>query len=158
MTARRIVLGITGAASALLIGSAALSAVGWLGRTTETTAFDLDATGVLTVEIRTSVGGVRITGTDAERIVGVRRATFSLDRPRITEERVGDTLVLRSDCHTFALGPCDTDYELSVPRRVEVRVTSDFGTIDVRDVDGDVSAATDAGGVRLAGLRGRVRA
>lgn len=115
ITARRIVLGITGAASALLIGSAALSAVGWLGRTTETTVFDLDATGVLTVEIRTSVGGV-LTGTDAERIVGVRRATFSLDRPRITEERVGDTLVLRSDCHTFALGLCDTDYELSVPR------------------------------------------
>jgi DUF4097 and DUF4098 domain-containing protein YvlB len=158
MNGRRIALSFAGAVSALLIGGTAFSAVSWLGRTTEAATIDIDASSIRAVEVRTTAGGVRITGDGAERITGERRATFSLSRPAVTEEVVGEVLVLHATCRGVVLGPCDVDYRLTVPRTVAVRVVIGAGSIDVRDVDGRVDATTEAGGIRLVGVGGPARA
>ncbi len=98
-----------------------------------------------------------------------RRLTWSFSRPGIQENVTGDTLRVRTGCSGW-FGSCEASYTVHVPDGTSVRAhtgsgnvvargaaavtaSSGSGNVDVTDVAGDVTAATDSGDIGVAGVR-----
>jgi hypothetical protein len=122
----------------------------------ETASF---AAGDLTaLDVRNSAGPVRIVGTDTDEVTVVAEVHDGLRATGFSQEVVGSTLELRGSCPNFGSDWCRVDYEITIPRSLDVLVHADDGTIDVRDVDGTVDVDGDNGSIELSGLAGIVLA
>jgi hypothetical protein len=112
------------------------------------------AAGIGAVDVAGSSGSIRVTGADIDTIVV--RAEIS-DGLRATGESqvVRDgTLLLRSTCPNFGSDFCRVDYEIRVPRGVELRLDGDNGSIHVTGTSGPITADADNGSIRLTGVSG----
>jgi hypothetical protein len=101
---------------------------------------------VRSIDVR-GTGKVVITGADTDHVeltTKVRRGLRATDH---SVDVVGDTLVLRSDCPGFLTNYCSTDWTVTAPHDVSVRVRTDDGRVTVSDVTGAVDLASDHGSV-----------
>lgn len=132
------------------------------------------AAGINRLEIDSANGRVEIVASDRDT-VDVRAEISDGLRPTGESRRlVGDTVRLRATCPNFGSNFCWVNYEVSVPRDVEVVVdthngsvtvsgseaaltlNSDNGSVRVDDVSGPLELSSDNGHVEGTGLRSTV--
>jgi hypothetical protein len=142
----------------LLIGG--LSLVSMLLRSSESETLQF-ADAVTAVQIDADAGSIDIVGTDGEGAeVTVTREWGLGGRPAVDAEVVNGTLRLRGDCsnrwRSWWIGTCSTAFVVSAPRGVSVVVSTEAGSVDVRDVDSGADVTTSAGSITLTGVSGPV--
>jgi hypothetical protein len=141
------------------IGAATLAvlAVAWGVATSFAHASYEDAfrvAGVRSVEVSVGAGQVSVEASDSGAVEVSVRGEGTWQRPSSSRERTGDRLRLAADCGpATAFDRCRLDYVLRVPDGVDVDLTAHAGRLEVRGIDGDVRARTDAGEIELTGLR-----
>ena len=141
-------------------------------------SFDVSDTyaGVRSIVVEDDSGNVELTGVPAGEPVRVdAHVTHGLSKPERRAVRGPDgALRLTARCPARFSGPCRVNYEIAVPAGTpvvvrahagnvrgvglqsdrEVRLASDAGTIDVRDIVAPaVALRTSAGSIRVSGTR-----
>lgn len=119
---------------------------------TETESFP--AAGITRLEVDGSAGSVDIQASERDTIVVVAEISDGLRHTGESREVVGDTLRLRSTCPAFGSDFCWVDYQVRIPRGLELIVDGDNGSISVTGSDGPVSIDGDNGSIRLSDLSG----
>jgi hypothetical protein len=147
-------------AIAVLAGSVAVSVlagcavdVGALQHRTSTYSLSGQLT---TLVVNAHVGSVQVTGSGSGKVSVTERVSFRGTAPSTTHRVAAGTLTLDSSCP--ALETCTVGYDVTVPRTMTVRVTSNVGGITLRSLSGQVTAHTDAGGIDLGSVSGPVEA
>jgi hypothetical protein len=106
-----------------------------------------------TLVVNAHVGGVHVTGSDAGKVSVTERISFRGTAPSTTHRAAAGTVTLDSSCP--ALETCTVGYDITVPRTMTVRVTSNVGEIRLRSLSGQVTAHTNAGNIDLGSVSGR---
>jgi DUF4097 and DUF4098 domain-containing protein YvlB len=110
----------------------------------------------LTLDLRTG-GDLHITGGDADEVrVRARDRRGNCDDCVFWLERDehGVTLVSRHQEERRRNRSTSLTFEVTVPRRYDVRLSSPGGAVQIRDVEGDLRGTTAGGALNLSGLRG----
>lgn len=144
---------VGGALTAFVLVSATLAAVNSISVHTDVAEVAWDRP-VRAVRIETGGGSVDIRGTETDQVRGSRRVQRGLQAPTVTEEVVGDTLVLTSGCTGLAVPWCSASYTLDVPRSVRVEVSTGTGKVTVRGTTGGLRADTGTGHLEVWDLDG----
>ena len=107
------------------------------------------------VVVETSTGSIEVRRGDAGSPISLRRTLeWSFGSASSQEAVSGDVLTIRARCaETVGFGRCSVSYILSVPEATAVNLTSSTGSLQVRDLSGDVQARASTGSVELTGLR-----
>ena len=141
-----------GVALALVaVGSSAISISQALLRSERTSVVDLEGD-VSRLVLELDTGDVRVLASDREGVRLVRTETWSIDRPSVTEEVVGDELRVRADCNAV-FSWCDVSYVVEVPAGTTVRARTGSGSFEAEGT-GDVRADTGSGDVELVSVVG----
>lgn len=106
--------------------------------------------------VNAHVGSVRVTGSDSGEVSVAERISFRGTAPAATHRAAAGTLTLDSSCP--ALETCTVGYDITVPRAMTVKVTSNVGDIRLRSLSGPVTAHTNAGDIDLDSVSGPVEA
>lgn len=109
-----------------------------------------------TLVVNAHVGSVHVTGSDSAKVSVAERVSFRGTAPTATHRAAAGTLTLDSSCP--ALETCTVGYDITVPRAMTVRVTSNVGEIRLRSLSGPVTAHTNAGNIDLGSVSGPVEA
>jgi len=112
------------------------------------------AAGIARLQIDGSSGSIDIAASDGDTIEVRAEISDGLRATGESREVVGDTLVLRSSCPNFGSDFCWVDYEISVPRDLELVVDGDNGSISVSGSDAPITIDGDNGSVRVADVSG----
>jgi hypothetical protein len=107
-----------------------------------------------TLVVNAHVGSVHVTGSDAGKVSVAERISFRGTAPSTTHRAAAGTLTLDSSCP--ALETCAVGYDITVPRTMTVRVTSNVGEIRLRSLSGPVTARTNVGNIDLGSVSGPV--
>jgi hypothetical protein len=142
--------------SLLAVGWGALTLVSLLARATEHRSATY--AGVHAVDLDLAFESVQIVGVaDATSVTMDRSYTWSLSKPAIGQRRDGDRLVITSSGCGFNPGlSCSGKVALVVPEGVTVRVRTGNSGLTLRNLTGDIDAATSNGSVRASNLSGQV--
>ncbi|MCB0881719.1 MAG: hypothetical protein KDC33_05815 [Thermoleophilia bacterium] len=81
----------------------------------------------------------------------VARMTYILSEPRVRARAISSGVMLDSSCPGWAFASCSTDFDITVPKGVDVSVTTGRGPITVRDASGTVAVRSDRGAVDVSG-------
>jgi hypothetical protein len=150
---QKLLLAVGGLVAFALVGWAALSLVGLVGRTTEQRELTLTPPGGrLRVEMNGSIRIESGPGPDV-RVTEIMR--YGLRKPRVTEEATSDGLVIRADCPWFD-SSCSVDAALIVPASLSLEAYSSGGDITASGLAGSVRLDSSGGGIRASGLTGAV--
>lgn len=148
------------AAIAVLAGAVALSAlaacsvdIGALQH--RTNSYPLSGQ-LRTLVVNAHVGSVHVTGSGSGQVQVTERISFRGTAPSTTHRVSAGTVTLDSRCP--ALETCAVSYDITVPRAMTVRVTSNVGEIRLRSLSGQVTAHTNAGNIDLGSVSGPVEA
>jgi DUF4097 and DUF4098 domain-containing protein YvlB len=106
--------------------------------------------------VNAHVGSVHVTGSDSGKVSVAERISFRGTAPSTTHRAAAGTVTLDSSCP--ALETCTVGYDITVPRAMTVRVTSNVGGITLRSLSGQVTAHTNVGGIDLGSVSGPVEA
>lgn len=109
-----------------------------------------------TLVVNAHVGSVHITGGDSGKVSVTETISFRGTAPSTTHRTAAGTLTLDSKCP--ALETCTVGYDITVPRAMTVRVTSDAGEIRLQSLSGPVTAHANAGTIDLGSVSGPVEA
>ncbi|MEO3875687.1 DUF4097 family beta strand repeat-containing protein [Nonomuraea sp. B12E4] len=144
----------------VVAGSATLAALltgcGMAGALEQDTA-SYDVTDKVTaIQIESDAGGIEVTGSGREGVHVTEQFSWRGKKPVASHETQGDTLVLKFTCPGGWLGgaSCEVGYQVEIPRGLRVKTVSDSGSVTLRDVSGDVDAASDSGKIDGSGLAG----
>jgi len=121
----------------------------------ETTS--IPAAGVSLLRVSNDSGRVIVRGAETDEIIvdaEFSRGLFGLDE---SAETVDDELQIDADCPVMGEW-CWVNYEITVPRGIDVVVSTSNGRVVVSDVDGSLDIDTDNGRVELTAVSGNVRA
>ncbi|NBE95583.1 DUF4097 domain-containing protein [Nonomuraea sp. KC401] len=115
---------------------------------------------VAALHVGTDAGTVEVVQSDRRGIRVTERLTWRKNKPETSHKVKGDTLELTFACPTTwgwgAIGDsCDVNYQVEVPEGLQVKVSSDSGTLTLKNLSGDVDALTDSGTIGATGLTGR---
>jgi Putative adhesin len=139
----------------LLVGFGALTLASLLARSHGHVASSYS--GISRVDVDVDFESVHVTRSDSGLRLD-RSYAWSIGRPTISQHRVGDRLVVSSTGCGFTVGlGCTGSVRLAVPAGVTLHLHTDNSEVSVRDVDGDVDAATSNGEVRVSGTSGDLR-
>lgn len=118
-----------------------------------------------TLDVTTRSGAIAVTGTDAAdccleaRIVAYapteQEAQDLAEQVQIVEEAAGGTLKIRS--HEPALTnnrSISVSYTISVPRRMNVRCDSNYGSLDVSNIGGRLDGKSGNGSIKARDIQG----
>lgn len=109
-----------------------------------------------TLVVNAHVGSVRVTGSGSSHVSVTERISFRGTAPSTTHRSAAGTAMLDSSCP--ALETCTVGYDITVPRAMTVRVTSNVGEIHLQSLSGQVTAHTNAGDINLGSVSGPVEA
>lgn len=109
-----------------------------------------------TLVVNAHVGSVHVTGSRSGQVLVTERISFLGTAPGTTHRTAAGTVTLDSRCP--ALETCTVGYDITVPRAMTVRVTSNVGEIQLQSLSGQVTAHTNAGDITLGSLSGPVEA
>ncbi|MFI7454587.1 DUF4097 family beta strand repeat-containing protein [Nonomuraea sp. NPDC049714] len=146
--------------SGVVAGSLALAALltgcGLAGPVNSDTASYDVADKVTAIEVETDSGQIEVIESDRAGIHVTEHLTWQKRKPTTTHETQGGTLVLTFTCPGgWMAGNCDVGYQVEIPRGLRVKTVSDSGKVTLRDLSGDVEAATDSGAIEADGLTGK---
>lgn len=107
------------------------------------------------VVVGTGTGSIIVRAAPAGSPVTVRRTVrWSFGGATSDETVAGGVLTVTGQCgQDLGLGQCSVSYLLSVPAQTAVTLTTSTGSVQARDLAGDVQAITSTGSVDLSGLR-----
>ncbi|MFC4543010.1 DUF4097 domain-containing protein [Halosolutus amylolyticus] len=164
ITRRRLLGG--GAAAGLLALAGCSASTPFVGRRVEDSE-TIALEGAETLTIESEAGDVTVSGEDRDDVhLDIVKQSSSiradLDDLTLESERVDDRLEVRStwdgSAGLFSSRP-SMAIDAAVPRTLALdRIETSVGRIDVRDVAGDVTAATDTGRVDVRNLDGTLAA
>jgi Putative adhesin len=142
--------------SLLGVGWGALSVASLLARATEHRSVTYQ--GVRSLDLDLAFESVQVVGVaNATSVTMTRSVTWSLSKPSIGQQREGDRLVITSSGCSFNPGlGCSGKVQLVVPAGTTVRVRTGNSGLTLRDLTGDIDAATSNGSVSAANLAGQV--
>lgn len=127
-------------------------------RLVDTYHFTMKASPAL--HVATENGSVSIKGGDGNEIVVTvtRRGGSAADMKAIAVKAAqsGNAVDVSSQMPT-GCSACTASYEITVPRSTTIDASSDFGSIGVENVAGDVDAMTKHGPILCGGLSGNVK-
>ena len=120
-----------------------------------------------TIDVATQSGSIHITGADVNdcnvvaAITGYapteEEAQELAEQAELTLEPVGNTLKVRVSKPTLLPNrSISTSYTLTVPRRMNVRCDSDYGRLDVSNIEGTVQGRTSNGSIEVGDVQGTV--
>jgi hypothetical protein len=111
---------------------------------------------VARLDVDSDTGRVTIRGSDANRdtVRVTARVSHGLRRTGHSQRLQDDRLVLDSTCPIFFSDFCEVRYTVEVPTDMDVVVRSSTGRIVVEGVNGDVDLSTDAGSIEVADVDG----
>lgn len=117
--------------------------------------------------IENTRGNTRITGVEgAEVKVSARKSVRALDRETADRASAAAELVVKRDGDTVRVkhgrdapegARVSIDLEISAPRGSSIEFRGNYGDLEVKDIDGEVSCDSDNAGVRLESIGGRAR-
>jgi hypothetical protein len=117
-------------------------------------SFGVTTTGALrSLDIDNHAGSVTVTASDRNDIVIDGEVLRSLAKPKHHERVSGDVLEIGASCNSLG-GFCSVNYDIQVPRDVDVRVRDSGGGVRVSNVTGDLDLRSSGGGVRVEGATG----
>jgi len=107
------------------------------------------------VVVDTSTGSIEVRRADAGSPITVQRTLeWSFGSASSQEAVSADVLTVQARCqNTVGFGVCSVSYVISVPATTAVNLTSSTGSLQVRDLAGDVQARASTGSVELTGLQ-----
>lgn len=136
----------------------------WIAQGTETQRASY-ARQVSALTIDADTADVTVVAGVPGRVDVVRQLNWSAQKPEISEQWVGDKLVIRVDCtnrikpfNGIRLNKCDVGYRLSAPPGIPVTVDSDGGDIEVSQMTGALHLSAKSGDIIANGSQGRVYA
>lgn len=121
-----------------------------LGDTTRRVETDsVPADGVAALVVETDNGGVDVRGADVDEIV-VESIFEEVDEGdgSSTIDRDGNRLLVSGDCDSSWRKRCSVGFRITVPRSVDVEISTDNGRIELTSVAGDVVMKTDNGSIQ----------
>lgn len=120
-------------------------------------SFPVQSGETLTLRIETG-GRIRVTGTDAQRVRVRAVDRRSCDDCRLDVQRTSSGVEVHSyhEERNRRNRSSSLEFEVEVPRRYDVRVSSMGGAVDVRDVEGRITGRTMGGELELRGLKGHL--
>jgi hypothetical protein len=138
-------------AALLLAAALLLGALWWTSQSTSSTSYtaQLPST-LLGIELEVAEGDVEIVG-GASREVFVSRVDSSAFGHTPTEQRfvANGVLRLESGCPELVIGACASDYRLTVPDRVPLRIVAVHGDVRVTGYRGSGVLSTRDGSVTV---------
>jgi hypothetical protein len=109
-----------------------------------------------TLVVNAHIGSVHVTGSDSGKVSVTERISFRGTAPSVSHRVAAGTVILDSSCPAFET--CTVGYDITVPRAMTVRVTSNVGEIRLRSLSGQVTAHTNAGNIDLGAISGPLEA
>jgi hypothetical protein len=105
--------------------------------------------------VDTGTGSIEVRRGDTGSPVTVqRKLEWSFGSASSQETVSGDVLTVQGRCeNTLGFGTCAVSYVVTVPAATALNVSSSTGSVQARDLSGDVRARTNTGSVELTGLR-----
>src|SRR5271165_594114 len=134
---------LTGAIAAFALAGCSVS-VGALQHRSDSYSVAAQVRGLV---VNAQAGGVNVTGGDSGAVSVTEHVTFEGTAPTATHRVAAGVLVLDSKCP--ALETCSVSYDITVPRKITVRVHDDAGTIRLHSLSGQITAHTNAGDIDL---------
>jgi DUF4097 and DUF4098 domain-containing protein YvlB len=145
----------------VLLAFAALTAVSWALRTTETDSVSITES-YDQVEVDVSIGDIVIEAGDSDETTLSYRTESGLWRDAGVTHRIeGDRLVVDADCNgflRFPFGYCRADVTLTVPADVAVIAKSSAGRVSATGLEGSADLESSAGRVDVRDHSGELRA
>jgi DUF4097 and DUF4098 domain-containing protein YvlB len=158
---RRPILRILAIVGLVLLAIAALSAVSWALRTTESDSVSITES-YDQVEVDVSIGEIVIEAGDSDETTLSYRTESGLWRDAGVTRRIeGDRLVIDADCNgflRFPFGYCRADVTLTVPADVSVIASSSAGRVSATGLEGSADLESSAGRVDVRDHSGELRA
>ncbi|MCF7974349.1 MAG: DUF4097 domain-containing protein [Phycisphaerae bacterium] len=113
----------------------------------------------------TSFGSIKVTGTDVQacevqahiqvQASSQEKADLLLEKVFVVLEAQGDGLSLRVEKpHLGNNESVGVSYDITVPHQTQLDCTTSFGTIDIRQTEGDVKARTSFGSIHCNAVTG----
>ena len=124
------------------------------------------AEGVTKIDVQNDAGHVRITGGDVSQVtvqaektawaVNEAEATKALANVKYTVKKEGDTLVIKYKLVNNQVNrkPDSIDFVITVPRKMAVAITDQFGEIELTGTEGDATLESSFGDVTVDTLKG----
>ncbi len=115
---------------------------------------------VETLRIDGGNGDIEVIAEDRDDVEVVTHMTWGLKKPRIEQGFSGGALRLTGGCGFWgSFGPqgCDAEFEVRVPRDLEVDVRGSSGDVSGHGLTGPVTLLTSSGDVEAIDLSGRLR-
>ena len=124
--------------------------------------------GIERISVDTSFGDIKINGADTTdcnvtaRITGhaptAEEAKQLAEQTQIKLETDGKTLVVRADKphlkHNRSIGIA---YDIIVPKRTAIKFKTSFGSIKLKNIEGDIDSHTSFGGIDAEEISGKMR-
>ena len=109
-----------------------------------------------TLVVNAHAGSVHITGSGSGKVSVTEHISFRGTAPGTTHRTASGAVTLDSSCP--ALETCTVGYDITVPKAITVRVSSNVGEIRLQSLSGQVTAHTNAGNIDLGSVSGPVEA
>ncbi|MEV0531795.1 DUF4097 family beta strand repeat-containing protein [Kitasatospora sp. NPDC050463] len=116
---------------------------------------------VTRVELDTGTAAVRIRPGAPGRVLVKQFLDWTVRKPTVSTVFEGDVLTVRMRCNQLLPAVdvgCDALIDLEVPAATSVSGGGTSGSMEVRDLTGDVRLSATSGAIRLSGLSGQVYA
>jgi DUF4097 and DUF4098 domain-containing protein YvlB len=144
------------AAAALVLGTYNVLSVLAHDERTERSAFP--AAEVTSVDVASSNGSVTITGDATDSVAVVAEISDGWRATDVDVAVVDGVLRARSSCPVLGSPWCSTDFRISVPADMEIRVDASNGSVTADGLSGAVDVDTDNGSIEVSELSGTLRA
>lgn len=148
---------VGGTLAVVLVGLGAVQAAGIAASTTSTTTRTYATTGLRTVSVDVESGTVRVVGVpgrdDVEVRVRVRDGLVSVEHD---VARRGDRLDVVASCPWLAGPRCSADHVIRVPEGIAVRIVTENGDVEARNLGSGLTVTSDNGDIDLAEIAGDI--
>lgn len=147
------------AGTVLLLGSmfwGCFQIVSVLSREQWDSSYREPAAGITTLRIDGDNGRITVRGADTDEITvraEVSRGLFGIDE---SAERVGDRYVVSADCPPLGNEWCSVEYDVVVPRGMDLEIDAENGSATISDIDGSIDVSSNNGRVELRDVTGSV--
>lgn len=115
--------------------------------------------------VESDVGNITVTATEASKVeilVTARGSEKFMKRFSVESEQVGDEVKLygtmkRSNFNLFNSGWTDVNFEIKVPKNMNLKLSTAGGNMQVENVTGKINGETSGGNIELAGIQSDLR-
>ncbi len=112
---------------------------------------------VAAVDITSENGSVRLTGGATDEITVTAKINDGWKESDVEMRIVGGVLEIRGSCPILGNPWCNTDFTVTLPADVPVRVDASNGNVDASGLRGGIDLDTDNGHVEIADVSGAIR-